>query len=135
LRGENIFATSFEVWQRVGGVDYRCRHPGCERVFDTKTGRATHERKIHGEHYVERETAFVCPHCRTPKYFDTGLGLHAHLEEYHGMPSMTLDWIGKRTFENLVYIYNDELYKIESDRVRSNTNHIYHTLFSTLFHR
>jgi len=51
------------------------------------------------------------------------------------MPSMTLDWIEKRTFENLVYIYNDELYKIESDRVRSNTNHIYHTLFSTLFHR
>ena len=33
------------------------------------------------------------------------------------MPSTTHDWIEKRTFENLVYIYEDELYKIESDRV------------------
>ena len=62
-------------------MGFKCRHTGCERVFDSKIGRAV------------------------------------HLERYHGVPSESLDWIENRTFENLVHLYTDELYKIQSDRV------------------
>jgi hypothetical protein len=33
------------------------------------------------------------------------------------VPSESLDWIEKKKFENLVHLYTDELYKIQSDMV------------------
>lgn len=59
----------------------------------------------------------MCPHRENRVYFDTELGLKIHIEEYHGIPSKSLDWIESRTFENLVFIYNEELHKIQSDRI------------------
>jgi hypothetical protein len=102
---------------RSGVMNCKCRHPGCERLFDSKVGRAVHERLVHGVSYSARKTEFVCPYCQRKTYFDTELGLQKHLEECHMIPSKSLDWIAKRTFENLVYIYNDELFKIQSDRM------------------
>ncbi len=45
------------------------------------------------------------------------MGLEIHLEDVHGMPSKSIDWIERRTFENMIYFYTDELHKIQSDRV------------------
>lgn len=92
-----------------------CRHPGCGRIFDTKHGRAVHERVVHGESYRETEPNHVCPHCGAG--FESELRFQAHLRDFHGVPSKTLDWVESRTFENLVYTYNDELQKITSDHV------------------
>jgi len=92
---------------------YRCRHPGCGRFFDTKNGRATHERLVHGDSYHETEPNHVCPHCGAR--FESEMRFKAHLRDHHGIPSKTLDWVESRTFENLVYLYNDELHKIRSE--------------------
>lgn len=92
-----------------------CRHPGCGRPFDTKQGRATHERLVHGVSYHETTPNHTCPHCGAG--FETDLRFQAHLRDYHGVPSKTLDWVETRTFENLVHLYNDELQKITSDHV------------------
>ncbi len=94
---------------------YRCRHHGCGRAFDTKIGRATHERFVHGESYREAEPNHVCPHCGAP--FESEIRFQAHLRDHHGIPSKTIDWVESRTFENLVYLYNDELQKIRSENV------------------
>jgi hypothetical protein len=59
----------------------------------------------------------MCPYCEHRVYFYTELGLKIHLEECHGIPSKSLDWIESRTFENLVFIYSDELHKIQSDSI------------------
>ena len=96
---------------------YCCRFPRCERVFDTKLGRSVHERLAHGLKYTDRNSDFVCPYCFKKVYFETEIGLQIHLEESHGIPSESLDWFKKRTFENLVYIYTDELHKIQTDRI------------------
>ena len=98
-------------------MSYRCRYPGCERTFDTKLGRSVHERLIHGTVLTSRETPYKCPYCDKPTYFDSDLTLQVHLEEYHGVKSQFLDWLNKRSFENLVYTYNDELHKIQHDNV------------------
>jgi len=45
--------------------------------------------------------------------------LQVHLDEEHGVKSQFLDWVENRSFENLVYMYNDELFKIKSDNVAS----------------
>ena len=94
---------------------YVCRHPRCGRTFDTKQGRAAHERPAHGESYREKEPDHVCQHCGAG--FESKLRFQAHLRDAHGVPSKTLDWVESRTFENLVYLYNDELKKITSDQV------------------
>ena len=39
------------------------------------------------------------------------------MRDYHSIPSKTLDWVERRNFENLVYLYNDELNKINSENV------------------
>jgi len=80
-------------------MDFKCRHTGCERVFDSKVGRAVHERSVHGEVLSLRKTEFMCPCCENETYFDSALSLHIHLERYHGVPSESLDWIENRTFE------------------------------------
>lgn len=98
-------------------MDFKCRHTGCERVFDSKVGRAVHERLVHGEALSLRKTEHRCPYCENETYFDSELSLQIHLERYHRVPSESLDWIEKKTFENLVHLYTDELYKIQSDRV------------------
>ena len=92
---------------------YVCRHPGCGRYFDTKHGRAAHERIIHGFSYRETEPNYICPHCGDG--FESEMRFTAHLRDHHGIPSKTLDWVEDRTFENLVYLYNDELHKIRSE--------------------
>lgn len=94
---------------------YRCRHPGCGRAFDTKNGRAVHERLVHGESYREVEPNHVCPSCGAG--FESEMRFQAHLRDLHGIPSKTLDWVESRNFENLVYLYNDELHKIQSEHV------------------
>jgi hypothetical protein len=94
---------------------YVCRKPRCGRAFDTKHGRAAHERLVHGESYRETEPDHVCQHCGAG--FESELRFQAHLRDTHGIPSKTLDWVESRTFENLVYLYNDELQKITSDQV------------------
>ena len=98
-------------------MGFKCRHTRCERVFESKIGRAVHERSVHGKVLSMRKTDFMCPYCENEAYFDSALSLQIHLERYHGVPSESLDWIEKRTFENLVHLYTDELYKIRSDRV------------------
>lgn len=98
-------------------MTYMCRHPECKRTFDSKVGRAVHEHVAHGAHYTERNTDFMCPYCENRVYFYTELGLKIHLEECHGIPSKSLDWIESRTFENLVFIYSDELHRIQSDSI------------------
>jgi hypothetical protein len=98
-------------------MDFKCRHIGCKRVFDSKIGRAVHERLAHGEVLSLRKTEFRCPYCENETYFDSELSQQIHLERYHGVPSESLDWIEKKTFENLIYLYTDELYKIRSERV------------------
>lgn len=98
-----------------GGMTYKCRHPGCRRFFDTKLGRSVHERLVHGVDYTGRKTGYMCPHCKA--FFETEIGLEIHLEDVHGMPSKSIDWIERRTFENMIYLYTDELHKIQSDRV------------------
>jgi rubredoxin len=100
-------------------MSYVCRQPGCGRTFDTKHGRAAHERLFHGESYRETEPDHVCPHCGAG--FENELRYQAHLRDAHGIPSKTLDWVETRTFENLVYLYNDELQKITSDQVVAGT--------------
>ncbi len=100
-------------------MSYVCRHPGCRRTFDTKHGRAAHERLFHGESYRETEPEHTCPHCGAG--FESELRFQAHLRDTHGIPSKTLDWVETRTFENLVYLYNDELQKITSDQVVAGT--------------
>jgi hypothetical protein len=94
---------------------YRCRHTGCGRFFDTKNGRAAHERLVHGDSYHETEPNHVCSHCGAR--FESEMRFKAHLRDHHGIPSKTLDWVESRTFENLVYLYNDELHKIRSENV------------------
>ena len=94
---------------------YMCRHPGCGRFFDTKIGRAAHERLVHGDSYHETEPNHVCPHCGAR--FESEMRFKAHLRDHHGIPSKILDWVESRTFENLVYLYNDELHKIRSENV------------------
>ena len=96
-------------------MHYVCRHPECGRTFDTKHGRAAHERLVHGESYRETEPDHVCQHCGAG--FESELRFQAHLRDTHGIPSKTLDWVESRTFDNLVYLYNDELQKITSDQV------------------
>jgi len=96
-------------------MSHACRHSGCRRTFDTRHGRATHERLFHGEVYRETEPNHVCPHCGAG--FESDLRYQAHLRDAHGIPSKTLDWVETRTFENLVYLYNDELQRITSDHV------------------
>jgi hypothetical protein len=78
---------------------YVCRHPGCGRFFDTKHGRAAHERLVHGFSYRETEPSHVCPHCGDG--FESEMRFKAHLRDHHGIPSKTLDWVEGRTFENL----------------------------------
>ena len=92
-----------------------CRHPGCGRIFDTKQGRAVHERLVHGESHRETEPKHVCPHCGAR--YESDLRFQAHLRDSHGVPSKTLDWVETRNFENLVHLYNDEIQKITSDHV------------------
>jgi hypothetical protein len=94
---------------------FKCRHPGCERAFDTKLGRAVHERILHGANYSEHRANYCCPHCGAD--FETEIRLETHMRDLHGIPSKTLDWVEKRNFENLVYLYNDELNKINSENV------------------
>jgi hypothetical protein len=96
-------------------MPHPCRHPGCPRTFQTKHGRAAHERLFHGESYRETEPQHTCPHCGAG--FDNNLRYQAHLRDAHGIPSKTLDWVETRTFQNLVHLYNDELQKITSDQV------------------
>jgi hypothetical protein len=72
---------------------------------------------IHGEVLSLRKTELRCPHCENDTYFDSELGLQVHLEKYHGVLSESLSWIEKKTFENMVHFYTDELYKIRSERV------------------
>ena len=96
-------------------MSFKCRYPRCDRVFDSKVGRAVHERLVHGPMHTEHQADLACPNCGDR--YGTELGLQIHLEERHGIPSMTLDWIERRTFENLVYIYNDELHKIQSNNI------------------
>ncbi len=96
-------------------MNYECRHPGCKRVFDSKIGRAVHERLVHHEVYTETVAKYLCPYCG--EGFETELRLEGHMEDHHGIPSKTLNWVEKRTFENLVYLYNDELHKIQSDNL------------------
>ena len=98
-------------------MGFKCRHTGCERVFDSRLSRAVHERLVHGEVLTPRKTEHRCPYCDNEIYFDSELSLQIHLERYHRVPSESLDWIEKKTFENLVHLYTDELYKIQSDRV------------------
>ena len=98
-------------------TNYECRHLRCERVFDTKLGRSVHERLVHGVDYSKRKTDFRCPYCDRETYLDSQLSLEIHIEQHHGIPQKSLDWIEKRCFENLVYLYNDELHKIQSDRI------------------
>ena len=98
-------------------MGFKCRHTGCEHVFDSRLGRAVHERLVHGEVQTPRKTEHRCPYCENEIYFDSELSLQIHLERYHRVPSESLDWIEKKTFENLVHLYTDELYKIQSDRV------------------
>jgi len=98
-------------------MGFKCRHTGCERVFDSRLGRAVHERLVHREVLTPRKTEHRCPYCENETYFDSELSLQIHLERYHRVPSESLDWIEKKTFENLVHLYTDELYKIQSDRV------------------
>ena len=98
-------------------MSFRCRYPGCGRSFDTKLGRSVHERLIHGTVLTSRETPYKCPYCEKSTYFDSDLTLQVHLEGYHGVKSVFLDWLEKRSFENLVYTYNDELHKIQVDSV------------------
>ena len=47
----------------------------------------------------------------------TELGLKVHLEEFHGVPSKILEWVERRSFENLVHIYSDKLIKVRSENV------------------
>ncbi len=96
-------------------VDHECRHPGCGRVFETRQGRSMHERMVHGEVYGESLARFLCPYCGDG--FESELRYQGHLEDRHGVHSKTLDWVERRTFENLVYIYSDELHKIRSESV------------------
>lgn len=98
-------------------MGFKCRHTGCERVFDSRLGRAVHERLVHREVLTPRKTEHRCPYCENETYFDSELSLQIHLERYYRVPSESLDWIEKKTFENLVHLYTDELYKIQSDRV------------------
>ena len=37
------------------------------------------------------------------------------MRDFHDIPSKTLDWVERRNFEDLVYLYNDELIKIHSE--------------------
>ena len=96
-------------------MPHPCRHPGCNRTFQTKHGRAAHERLHHGESYRETQPQHTCPHCGAG--FDNELRYQAHLRDAHGIPSKTLDWVETRTFQNLVHLYNDELHKITTDQV------------------
>jgi hypothetical protein len=98
-------------------MDFKCRHTGCKRVFDSKVGRAVHERLVHGEVLSLRKSELKCPFCENETHFDSELGRLVHLERYHGVSSESLDWIEKKTFENLVHLYTDELYKIRSEQV------------------
>ena len=98
-------------------MDFKCRHVECKRVFDSKVGRAVHERLIHGKVLTLKKTGLRCPFCKNDTYFDSELGQLVHLEKYHGVPSESLDWIEKKTFENMVFFYTDELHKIRSERV------------------
>ncbi len=95
-------------------MNYQCRFPVCGREFDTKLGRSVHERTVHGTVVNSRKTEFKCPYCKRLTYFDSELTLHVHLDEYHGIKSETLKWIERRSFENLVHLYDDELHKIQS---------------------
>lgn len=96
-------------------MSFRCRYPGCERIFDTKIGRATHERFVHEVNYYENKPNYVCTYCGA--VFETNLRFQAHLRDHHGIPSKTLDWVENKTFENLVHLYNEELHKISTNNI------------------
>jgi hypothetical protein len=57
----------------------------------------------------------VCTYCGA--VFETDLRFQAHLRDDHGIPSKTLEWVENKTFENLVYLYNEELHKISSNNI------------------
>ncbi len=40
-----------------------------------------------------------------------------HLDKYHNIKSEMLEWFERRSFENLVHLYDDELHKIQSQRI------------------
>ena len=94
---------------------YHCCNPECDRFFNSKLGRAVFERIVHGESYSERKTDFLCSYCEKNVYFTTELGFQVHLGEFQGVPSKTLKWVERRSFENLVHIYSDELTKVKSE--------------------
>jgi hypothetical protein len=98
-------------------MDFKCSHIGCKRVFNSKVGRAVHERLVHGKVLSLKKTGLICPYCKNNTYFESELGQLVHLEKYHGVPSESLDWIEKKTFENMVLFYTDELHKIRSEKV------------------
>lgn len=105
--------------RRSGIMSYICRCPGCGRAFNTKQGRAVHERIVHENVLVSKNSDYKCPYCEKSRYFETEIGLQIHLDEEHGIKSQFLDWVENRSFENLVYMYNDELYKIKSENLVS----------------
>jgi len=98
-------------------LNYMCRFHGCGREFDTPLGRSVHERTVHGSVINSRKTEHKCPYCKRVTYFDSELTLQIHLDEYHGIRSETLEWFEKRSFENLVHLYDDELHKIQSQNI------------------
>ena len=100
-------------------MSYVCRFPGCGRGFNTKQGRSVHERIVHGNVLVNKHTGYKCPICEKSRYFETEIGLQVHLDEEHGVKSQFLDWVENRSSENLIYMYNDELFKIKSDNIAS----------------
>ena len=101
-------------------MNHVCRFSGCEREFDTKLGRSVHERVVHDKVLGTRKTDYKCPYCKRTTYFDTETTLQVHLEEYHNIKSEMLEWFERRSFENLVHLYDDELHKIKSQRIIAN---------------
>jgi hypothetical protein len=97
---------------------YQCRHPKCSRFFDSKNGRAMHERMAHGVNFREVHLNYICSFCNS--HFKTELGYLGHLEEFHDIQSEPLEWIKTRTFENLIHIYRDEFRKIMENGIIYN---------------
>ncbi len=89
----------------------------CGRTFNTKLGRSVHERTVHGSVINPRKTDFICPNCKKLTYFDSALSLQIHLEEYHGLKSETLELVKKRSFENMIYLFDAELHKIHINNI------------------
>jgi len=89
----------------------------CERTFNTKLGRSVHERTVHGSVINSRKTEHKCPYCKRVTYFDSELSLQIHLEKYHGLKPETLEWVKKRSFENMIHLYDAELHKIHINNI------------------